>query len=183
MSDLTDFVRHSSTNFKGFSVGVSAEGSASNEVLSAKQRFAARAAQWKVLRNRIMWAMRGVPNPDMGSTEGELQNVMGDLVQVTSVNAPMRFTFGNMRVSAFHARGGSKSTPIADQFDIVRNCMSHIFQYGIQPNSSEGAACLALPQPVLAAFEKATTSFSCAHLAKLRYLCRKIHAGGLARHH
>ena len=51
--------------------------------------------------------MRGVPNPEMGSAGGHLQNVLGDLVQVTSVYAPMLRTFGNMRVSAFHARGGS----------------------------------------------------------------------------
>ena len=36
-----------------------------------------------------VWAMRGIPNPDKGSTEGKLQNVMGGLVQITSVNAPM----------------------------------------------------------------------------------------------
>ena len=73
LSDLTELVRQSSR--KGFSAGGSAEGSATNEVLAAKQPLAAREAQWKVLRNRILWAMRGVPNPDMGSTEGELQNV------------------------------------------------------------------------------------------------------------
>ena len=72
---------------------------------------------------------------------------MVDLVQVTSANAPMLFTFGDMRVSAVHARGGSinRSTSIADlsnssylsglnsadQFEIVRNYTAHIFQYGM----------------------------------------------------
>ena len=127
--------------------------------------------------------MRGVPNPDVGLTEVELQTFAGNLVQVTSANAPMLRAFGNMRVSAFYDWGGSKSPPIADQFDTVRNCMSHIFQYGIQPNSAEGAACLARLQPVLAAFEKSQHFLLSAHFAKLRYLCRKIHAGGLGRHH
>ena len=76
-------------SFKGLSVGRSAEGSAGNEVLAAKQRFAARVAQWKVLRNTILRAMRGVPSPGMGSTEGHLQNLVGDLVRGTSVKAPM----------------------------------------------------------------------------------------------
>ena len=43
---------------------------------------------WKVLRNTVLWAMRGVLNPDVGSTEGHLQEVMGDPVQAASVNAP-----------------------------------------------------------------------------------------------
>ena len=45
-----------------------------------------------------MWALRGAPLPDMGSTEGELKDLAGDLVQVTSANAPILGTFVNMRV-------------------------------------------------------------------------------------
>ena len=71
--------------------------------------------------------MRGVPNPDNRSTEGELQNVMGGLLQVTSASAPMLRTFGQMRVSVSHARAESRSTPIADQVEIMRACMAHIF--------------------------------------------------------
>ena len=118
---------------RGFSAGGSAGGSASNEVLAAKQRFAARAAQWKLVRNWILWAMRGAPNLDMGSVEGKLQNVLGDRMQVTSVNAPVLRALGKC---------GSRSTPIAGRFEFVRNCMAHTFQDDIQSNSGQAAACL-----------------------------------------
>ena len=103
--------------------------------------------------------MHSVPSPDMESKEGELQNFMGNLVQFTSANAPMLRTFENMRISAFRVRCGSRSTPIAGQFDIMCNCMTHIFQYGIQPYSADGAACLARLQPVLSELEKPPLPF------------------------
>ena len=49
--------------------------------------------------------------PDMGSREGELQNVIVDMAQVTSVNASMLRTFWNVRAPANYARVGSRGTP------------------------------------------------------------------------
>ncbi|CAN0426649.1 unnamed protein product, partial [Pylaiella littoralis] len=45
----------------------------SDEARAEKLRFNARAAHWKNVGNRTLWALRGAPFPDMGSSVGELQ--------------------------------------------------------------------------------------------------------------
>ena len=118
------------------------------------------------MRNDILRAMRGVPKPDVGSIESELQNVMGDMVQVTSAHVSVLRTFGNMRVSTIHARGGSMSAPIAEQFEItcgtVRRAFSRTaFSQTRRKLRHVWRDC----SPSFSAFENATTSF-CVHIVQ-----------------
>ena len=122
--------------------------------------------------------MRGVPDPCVGSTEGELQTVLVDLVQVKMVNVPMFRIFQNMRVSAFHARGDSGSTPIPHQFDLTYLDGT---QFRGRHSARVGGRGGMLSQPVFSAFEKTTTFFltSC---RTATYMQRSI-CGGTGRCH
>ena len=121
--DLTELVRQSSTKgFAGLTGGALAT------------RPSGRSCETGLCRQCVAFS---TTIWDQQRAEFKMLRV-GNLVQVTSVNTPMLRTFGNMWVSAFHARGGSKSTPIAYQLEIVRSCKARMFQYGIQPDSQKG---------------------------------------------
>lgn len=55
-------------------------GPSSDEAQVEKLLLDAGAAHWTDMGNRTLWALGGVPFPEMGPTVGELQSIMGNHV-------------------------------------------------------------------------------------------------------
>lgn len=109
---------------------------------------------WQKIGYRIIWALRSIMGPDLGSSVGELQSVMGDLLEVNTANAAMLRACGGWKVLDFHTKGGASTTSVQDHFAILIESIKTLLTYDIEQSDATGAACLARMQPKFSALDR-----------------------------
>ncbi|CAM9389661.1 unnamed protein product [Scytosiphon promiscuus] len=140
---------------------VAGDEDSSTQAAAENRKWVNQLAFWKEPSHLKIWALRGKLGVVVGESVEDLQAVMNDVVEVTAINAPMLRSLTGFRVLEFRLQGvGSGSRePIADHFDTMTRAIVHLLRFGLQPELSGDALCLARMQPMFAALRDAADSF------------------------
>lgn len=82
---------------------------------------------------------------------------MGNQGHVTAENAIILLrSCSGWRVSAFHAKGGNRVTPLQGQLDLLLDSFTFMLKYNFDPPVAADAACFSRLQPMFSALQQAT---------------------------